>query len=376
MSVSYIPEIIKLKLWGKSAGCCQYENCNKPLYYDSLTKSEFNTSYIAHIYADQPKGPRWHPTLSELLKSDISNLMLMCDEHHRLIDRAQIIEHPPERLLTMKKSHEDRIELISSIIPEKRSHIILFGANIGEHGSPLSYKEAASTLLPDRYPVSTRAIELGIKNSVYQDNTGEYWTFQQEQLSRMFQHSVSTLKGNHDVQHFSVFGLAPMPLLIKLGTLLSDLYDADVYQRHREPVSWKWQDDTPITNNFFEVVPPKVMKGTPVLNLSLSATITPDRITSLLGDGCSIWTVTHTNPHNNFLTSKKILQKFREVMRETMNTIKTKHGQNAEIHVFPSMPVSASIELGRVWMPKADLPMIIYDQNRQSQSFIKTIKIN
>lgn len=375
MSVSYIPEIVKLKLWGKSAGCCQYENCRKPLYYDSLTKAEFNTSYIAHIYADQPKGPRWHPTLSELLKSDIANLMLMCDEHHRLIDRAQIIEHPAERLLAMKKVHEEKIELLSSIIPEKRSHIILYGANIGAHGSPLSYKEAASTLLPDRYPVSTRAIELGMKNNVYQDHTEEYWTFQQEQLSQMFQHSVSTLKGNHDVQHFSVFGLAPIPLLIKLGTLLSDIYDADIYQRHREPISWKWQADSTTTDDFFKVVPPKEIKGNPVLNLSLSATITPDRITSQLVEECSIWTVTHANPHNNFLTSKKILEKFREVMRETMNTIKTMHGQNAHIHVFPAMPVSASIEMGRVWMPKADLPMIIYDQNRQSQSFIKTIKI-
>ena len=98
MSVSYIPEKVKIRLWGKAAGRCQYDGCNKQLWLDSLTKTEFNTAYIAHIVADQPNGPRGDAALSKKLKADISNLMLMCDEHHRLIDREDIEGHPVEKL--------------------------------------------------------------------------------------------------------------------------------------------------------------------------------------------------------------------------------------------------------------------------------------
>jgi hypothetical protein len=69
MSVSYIPEQVKFRLWGKAAGCCEYENCYKKLYLDDLTKIEFNTSYIAHIYADQEGGPRWDAEVSENQKT-------------------------------------------------------------------------------------------------------------------------------------------------------------------------------------------------------------------------------------------------------------------------------------------------------------------
>jgi|GEM_PF-2304153 len=31
-----------------------------------------------------------------------------------------------------------------------------------------------------------------------------------------------------------------MPLLIRLGTLLTEIRDVDVYQFHREPKGWAW----------------------------------------------------------------------------------------------------------------------------------------
>jgi allophanate hydrolase subunit 2 len=39
------------------------------------------------------------------------------------------------------------------------------------------------------------------------------------------------------------------------------------------------------------------------------------------------------------------------------------------------MPVSAAVELGRVWMPKADLPLVIYDQNTSLGGFVKALEI-
>ena len=76
MSITKIPERIKLLLWGKAGGRCEYEGCNELLWQDPLTKFEFNSAYIAHIIADKPKGPRGDVVLSKQLRFDLSNLRL------------------------------------------------------------------------------------------------------------------------------------------------------------------------------------------------------------------------------------------------------------------------------------------------------------
>ena len=169
MSVSYIPERVKLQLWGKAAGRCEYEGCNQALWLDALTKVEFNSAYLAHIIADRPDGPRGDPVLSEQLKRDPSNLMLICDVHHRLIDHEDVAGHSVERLRGMKSSHEARIELLSGIGPDKQSHVLLYGANIGVHNSNISLAKAAEAMVPDWYPAESRAIELGFANSSFTD---------------------------------------------------------------------------------------------------------------------------------------------------------------------------------------------------------------
>ena len=158
MSISYIPFHVKLRLWGKAAGRCQYEGCSTHLWLDSLAQHEFNAAYIAHIIADSQDGPRGDEVLSERLEADLSELMLLCDRHHRIADVAG---HPVSRLVDMKVRHETRIERVSGISENLSNHILLYGANIGAHASPLSWNEASQAIIPYRYPAERPALELG-----------------------------------------------------------------------------------------------------------------------------------------------------------------------------------------------------------------------
>lgn len=374
MSVSYIPDWIKLCLWGKAAGRCQYEGCNEPLYRDRKTQYEFNSAYIAHIVADKPDGPRGHPTLSALLKQDLTNLMLLCDSHHRLVDKINVEGHPATRLQEMKKSHEERIETLTSIAPEQHSHILLYGAKIGQHDSHLSWKKAADAIVPIRYPASASAVEIGLKGSSFFDGEALYWQIETEQLRRQFAAQLKPQFAAGAISHLSVFALAPMPLLIELGRLLSDIPVADVYQLHREPADWKWRDAT----GPYEYEVKRAKRGSTqavALILGLSADIVPDRVTSVLGDRVPIWTITHAQPGNDYLQSQIQLQEFRTTLRRVFNDIKAVHGESAELHLFPAIPVSAAVEVGRVWMPKADLPFRVYDQNRTTGGFTFALEI-
>ena len=159
-----------------------------------------------------------------------------------------------------------------------------------------------------------------------------------------------------------------------LGHLLSDLPPAEVYQLHREPPNWIWQEDC----DSFEYViepPEKPYKEKIALVLSLRATIVPDRIFSVLGKDVSIWAISVPRPHNDFMKSREDLSKFRQIFRKLLDEIKALHGEKTLLHVFPSVPVSVAIEMGRIRMPKADLPLRVYDQNNGAGGFTFALDI-
>lgn len=374
MSVSYIPDWIKLCLWGKAGGRCEYDGCNHPLFRDDVTQAEFNSAYIAHIVADKPDGPRGDPVLSIQLRNEIGNLMLLCDVHHRLVDKIDVAGHPVERLQEMKRKHESRIELLTSIDGRRPSHILLYGAKIGQQDSHLSFQKAAAAIVPDRSPAEPTAFEIGLKGSAFSDSEAAYWTMEVEQLRRQFAALVRPRLATGDVSHLSVFALAPIPLLIELGRLLSDIPAADVFQLHREPADWKWR--TGPTQCSYRLDPPRDTAGKQVaLILGLSADIIPDRIFAVLGDQAAIWILTHPAPGNDYLQSAAQLAEFRRALRDAFNRIKAAHGEDANLHLFPAVPVSAAVEVGRVWMPKADLPFLVYDQNRTTGGFAPALEI-
>lgn len=366
MSVSYIPESVKLRLWGKAAGRCEYDGCNERLWLDSLTQAEFNGAYIAHIVADSPHGPRGDEILSAQLESELSNLMLACDKHHRLIDKEQVKEHPVQRLREMKQKHEERINLLGSLMPEKQSHVLLYGANIGQQSAPLSARNATQAMLPEWYPAESQPLEIGLRNSSITDKTAEYWQLERTHLEGKIAQQLRPRLAQGSIRHLSIFAIAPQPLLILLGTLLSDIPAAEVYQRRREPPSWKWSNDA--ERSAYEVLEPSEIAGPPALVFSLSATIIDERIRTVIPNA-SIWRISIAVPHNDFLKTRQQASDFRALMRRIMDKIKAHHGQDATIHIFPAMPVALAVELGRIRMPKADLPFAIYDEDREKGGF-------
>jgi hypothetical protein len=299
---------------------------------------------------------------------------LLCDRHHRLIDIADVAGHPVERLRIMKERHEHRIHVVSGIEEIKQSHLLMYGANIGEHSSPISYERASHALLPHWYPADTNPIQLGMSNSSFRDKNPEFWSIEATHLRNMVTQKIRPRLAQGNIQHLSIFAIAPQPLLILLGYLLSDLPAAEVYQLHREPPDWRWHEDQ---GNFeYSIVEPDEVIGHPVLILSLSATISDSRITDVLGTDVTLWRVTISEPHNDFLQSRGQAQQFRQQMRLIMDRIKARHGEKALLHVFPAMPVALAVEIGRIIMPKADLALRIYDENKQLGGFVHALDLN
>jgi SMODS-associated and fused to various effectors sensor domain len=371
-SARNVPIATQCLLWGRAAGRCEF--CNKALWKSSVTQEPVNLAQKAHIYSFSSRGPRGNGSISKADIHNIENLMFVCHECHQKLDKpGGEKRYTPELLKRMKAEHEHRIELVTGIAPDKRSHILLYGTNIGEHSSPLNDSETAAALFPECYPASTTAINLSTVNSAVSDRDEQFWATEADNLIRKFSHRVGERVATEEINHLSVFALAPQPLLVLLGVLLGDIVPADVYQRHREPTTWAWP--SALATSTFEITPPVSTSGPPALVLSLSATVTPDRIFSVLGHDASLWTLTIPQPNNDFTKSREQLSQIRSLLRRVFDQIKAAHGQTSSLHIFPAVSVSVAVELGRVRMPKADMPWIIYDQTTGTSRFVPVLKI-
>ena len=375
MARSDIPLRVRHQLWAASGGRCEYDGCNKSLWGDPLTKAKHSTAYIAHIIAEKPTGPRGDKILSPKLAKEFSNLMLLCDPCHRRIDIHDVEGHSVDLLYNMKAKHENRISILTSLGPDKQSHIFVYGANIGFTSAVFSFKKAYEAMYPNRYPASDKPLDIGLKNSDLTDDEDIYWEFEQRHLQRRFRSIVQPRIDDGEIQHLSVFAIAPQPLLIELGRLLSDVMPIDVYQHQKEPEdNWIWNNDQSVKDISFRIISPPHSGDKIALNLSLSGTIVNDRIYAVLGENVAIWTITIDEPNRDFLKARKHLVAFRQTFSLLLDKIKSIHGHNNVLHVFPACPVSIAVEIGRVWYPKADLSMRLYDQNMNGFSYALDIE--
>ena len=98
-------------LIARAGGRCQFENCNKNIFLDEVTLDDTNDSNVAHIIASSPDGPRGSKTQSFVMSDKIENLMLMCLEHHHLIDeKGREHIYTIERLHAIKAVQEERVQ--------------------------------------------------------------------------------------------------------------------------------------------------------------------------------------------------------------------------------------------------------------------------
>lgn len=365
-------EVTKLLVWGRAAGRCQFKNCRKSLDHDLLAgKADVNAAYLAHIVASSPKGKRGDPERSHKLADDPANIMLMCDAHHRIIDGEQTSQDYPETLLLQwKKDHEDWVDLVLSSGPDSRSHILQFSAPIGPNETAIPFDDCVNAILPERTPAEKRPTEIKVKGMHFQDSDQTYWGVQPQILCNGIAQNIRGRFETGDIRHLSVFGLAPIPLLMELGRLISDISDVDVYERHREPAQWKWPEDGLEVN--FSLSKGRMGPKHVALKLSVTSHITDDRITDVIGNDVSIWDISSDSQTQGVIRHKSDLSRYRSIVRSTLDEIKNVHGMDVRLSVFPAIPVSCAVEFGRVWQPKAHPVAEIFDQV-QGQGFISRL---
>jgi hypothetical protein len=105
--MSITPKSAKI-LWANSAGRCAFPGCQCRLCTDEAAKAApYTIGEMAHICGEKPGASRHDGTLTEKQRDDYANLILLCPNHHTLIDKPENLKkYSVETLHKMKSDHE------------------------------------------------------------------------------------------------------------------------------------------------------------------------------------------------------------------------------------------------------------------------------
>ena len=97
-------------LFALSGNQCAFPACSNRLIEPATEQSDvLVTAHICHICAISTKGPRGKPGLTQRELNARDNLILLCRNHHALVD-GQHETYPADMLKEWKKNHEERMQ--------------------------------------------------------------------------------------------------------------------------------------------------------------------------------------------------------------------------------------------------------------------------
>lgn len=343
---AYIPAPVRRDLWIAAAGRCEFRGCCKPVDRDFLTKARSTVGEFAHIIADSPAGTRGAPGESERLAADPSNLMLTCFDCHARIDRdGKSNEFTAEQLRAMKREHEARIEHIYSATGVVESMPLVMSFPIGAHVPVVEMRDIHYAMLTNSnfklFPTST-AVYIDQSSFHLQDNDPDFWRNAQRALTQQYEQRVlPALTTRGGAAHLTIAGFAPIPMLMKLGALVGDKTPAAVLDLPGEKWLWDARDACPEPQYTYDV--PTTLPREISAVVSLSGKVQRPA-------GRAVVEFEAIAPGRGIIRNEKHLRQFRVSFNAFLQHLFTAGVR--VVHIFPATPLSVSIEIGRMLLPK------------------------
>jgi len=88
----------------------------------------------------------------------------------------------------------------------------------------------------------------------------------------------------------------------------------------------------------------------------------------------SIWEISSDTHRASIIRRQGDFQRFREIAHRTFDEIQNRRICDVDLPVFPSTPVTCSVEIGRVWQPGAQPSFDVFDRT-QEQGFVRHLVV-
>lgn len=226
-----------------SHGYCMFEGCGDRLDIDYLTGASGNYSYLAHNVASSESGPRGIPYLSEELSNNPDNILLLCDKHHRLIDRVACADYPASRLTQMRSEFLINTERLLEGLSFQPIPVFSVLWPVGGHVvSPPESRDIAESLSRLRTRIRGAMNNLSDNERRYRTKPERFAKEMDEIVTEEAETIVNQTK-NYGYRA-ALFAFGPMPALVGLGACLGNKSEITPMLRYRDGNCWVWPQDS------------------------------------------------------------------------------------------------------------------------------------
>ena len=196
---------------------------------------------------------------------------------------------------------------------------------------------------------------------------GQSWRlatqYQKEVISSVLSQSRSL------TPRFAVFSLAPIPLAIHLGYLLSDRVEVLPFHFDRDRSTWSWPEATDrigLEARVNGLPTAHVLEPTEVvLRVSLTALIDPRDTRAAVGECPVEIDIKVDDPRATWLASPDQVVALRRTFRETVSRIREVVPKCLRIHLFYAGPTAGAVAIGQTINPRMNPNVITYEYNRK-----------
>ena len=366
-----IKESVRNALWARTAGRCTI--CNRRLLGDSRTYlHSVLLAELAHNIGatDGPESPRRKANDGVEDTEAEENLLLLCHDCHKIIDDADHIDFfPPEKLRDIKETFERRIEMVTESGGLTRTAALRVGSQIRGSLALASQREVAETLLAVNYLGLIETQRSGDFTCRIHGSAGGrgFWDAAQQSIDDTLA-LVRQAIDSGDVEHISVFAIAPIPLLVYLGWRLDDKTPTRLFQKHRDQfVGWSWADQDETVAFDMSAAESNTDAEDVVFICAVTSEVNTKFLPPEIADAPSIEIhPLEALPDPTLMSHEQSLVNFAAQWRAALATAESRYPNAKRWHLVASAPVTVAIEAGRALMRDAHPPVTVYERGAES----------
>lgn len=372
------------KVWADAGARCMFEGCGHDLSEVALWTKPARVGYLAHIVASDPEGPRGSQSDSHRLANVPDNIMLMCDEHHRLIDSFAPHIYTAEILNEMRQMHKDIVRSYLDSLAFPRIKAVTLHANLANVPTYFHDSELIEAIV-----ASKRAMEPGVihyvRRKVQRDDRHlpEFWPQylrEHENDIRQLVSGFNASSGAH-VENLAIFPLHHIPTLVLVGRVMGEAQAIQLFQYDKERKTWTWDSKNKAhpPGTFSVGSLPSGRINEVLITLELSASLDesalPDELKEAIDTGRVAWIrVTTSKTGFNCIGHPDDLDQFSQSARQAIV-----HAQDVmrvqKVHLIALSPASTVFRFGQMLQAGHHPECTVYDRASRDHKFVPALSI-
>lgn len=393
-----MPSKDELQYLGNLAGWrCQFAGCGKDLQRESLSGTRGVFSYFAHIIASSPKGPRGDQLLSGQRTDDIENIMLLCDECHRRVDREDPERFTVDLLRTMRQDSINEVRrLLDSLKYQKAIPLVIMG-NVTAQSPRFIQRHAEEAMWTRKLRMHPRGSEHYFYNGghLHDPHAPQYWG----SLFESLRHDIpllrkrlnGTLRDDGATTPLAIFPLHGTSLLVLAGRVVGEGSSATVFQFDRNRPEclpggpWAFDPDasTPVAGKYcVKELKAHAEGGEACLIVSLTYRVEPNRLPKELysssGFAMGALEVSATAPTSlgyDIFKHPRDIDDFAIAAEEAIRKLQDQW-RVKKVHLIVGAPASACFRIGQKLQARNHATVVCYESMPGAgAAFKETIEI-